>query len=68
VVNGASVASPWFVWTSVRSRLAKSGLVYKRLWSRWVQLFVARTSLFWVGRGGDRAEGGEIAPGCGLWL
>jgi hypothetical protein len=68
VLDGTSVASPWFVWTPVRSRLAKNRLIYRRLWSRWVQLIVARTSLLWVGRGGDRTEGGVIAPGCGLWL
>jgi hypothetical protein len=52
VVDGASVEKPWFVWTPVRSRQMKSGLVYRRLWSRWVQLIVARTSLLWVARGG----------------
>jgi hypothetical protein len=40
VVDGASCSSPWFVWTPFRSRLVKSGLVYRRLWARRLQLIV----------------------------
>jgi hypothetical protein len=48
MLDGASVESSWFVLTPFQSHLVKSGLVYRRLWSRWVQLIVARTSLLWI--------------------
>jgi hypothetical protein len=44
-------------------------LVYRRFWSRGLQLIVARTSLLWVDQGWvDRTEGEAIAAGCGLWV
>jgi hypothetical protein len=43
MVDEASVVNPWFVWTPVRSRLVKSGLVCRRLWSSWDIMLISET-------------------------